>query len=256
MTPETPVVVAYLLTFVMGGVPPGTPFSIVNIPALPSLDECDYLAHQIIGTEQPKYKCTRYQMVVGAAPSDSAATWRLDPKDADNASPELNCEAEGIRYHCQVPRPEEAWIEDSKDEDNASPVPPVGLHDHDPEACAAGASECPPPPRPHAWVQLYHTKDGSFTDNSASWSHLQDCQAQLPSRSELGNGEYFTCEPMTEPLVPNRVRPPRTKIEYEFGTIFGSMPRDGRAGPLNELIIAGRSTFFRLFVWPNAFRHL
>ncbi len=207
MTPETATVVVYLLQYVWG-VPP-QPFSIVSIPNLPSLEECTYLAHELMpGVPEPKFRCIRYQTAaVTAAPPESVAAVPLP-----------------------TPRPL-TWKEDRADEDNASPVPalaapaaPVGLHDHDPEACAAGASECP----------VYWKPD--------------------PNDEPCASGGKGCILPDTWEHLPNHVRIPRTKIEHEFGTLFGTMPRDGRAAPLNELGIAMRSTIFRVFVLPDWFR--
>jgi hypothetical protein len=178
MTPETTTVVVYLLTFILGGVPTGTPFSVVSIPNLPSLEECQYLARELMsGIPEPKFRCLRYQTAtVTAAPSESVAAVPL-------------------------PKPR-TWKEHRTDEDDATPVAPWGL-DPDPEACAAGARECPtPPPVQHG--------------------------VSIPQ--------------------------PHTAIEREFGTLFGTMPRDGRAAPLNELVIATRSTSFRILIWPDVVR--
>ena len=166
MTPETTTAVVYLLQYMLG-VPP-QPFSIVSVPNLPSLEECSYLAHELLpGIPEPKFRSIRYQTTVAAAPPESVAAVPLP-----------------------TPRPL-TWKEDRADEDNASPVPPVGLHDHDPEACAAGASECPPPP------------------------------------------------------------PVRHKQAPGYGTIFGYVPDDGRAAPINELLSNIRSAIFCKLVVPG-----
>jgi hypothetical protein len=68
--PTTTVVIAYLLTFAVGG-PPPAPFAFVTIPSLPSLQECEYLAHELIVSDNPSFKCTGYQMAIGASAGTS-----------------------------------------------------------------------------------------------------------------------------------------------------------------------------------------
>jgi hypothetical protein len=55
MTPT----VAFLLTF-MFVVPGATPFA--AIPGIASLEECQYLAKQLITNANPQYKCTAYKI--------------------------------------------------------------------------------------------------------------------------------------------------------------------------------------------------
>jgi hypothetical protein len=216
MTPETTTVVAYLLWFVLGGVPQGTPFSVTTVPGLPSLEECQYLARELMpGIPDPKFRCIRYQTVTAAAPAESTAAnepplpWTLYAVDDVPGLPKITglhktrgpyaghfdnkeaCEASGRIAMRNAIHPDFECVADAappddyEDEDNSQPTPPPA---------PAPAAQGVPIPEPH------------------------------------------------------------TKIEREFGTIFGTMPRDGRAAPLNELVIATRSTFFRIFIWPDVAR--
>ena len=179
MTPETTTAVVYLLQYMLG-VPP-QPFSIVTVPNLPSLEECTYLAHELLpGIPDPKFRCIRYQTTVAAAPEAGAAA--VDPDSEDGFAPlpiapppaakpvaaVANCEAEGLHYQCQVPR-------DVK----------------------------------------------------------------------------TTPDPNLATYLARATTPVRPKQKHGYGTIFGFVPDDGRAAPINELLSHIRAAIFCGLIVPG-----
>ena len=237
MTPETTTTVAYLLWFVLGGIPQGTPLAITSVPGLASMEECQYLAGQLlVGIENPKYRCLAYQTVV-AASAPKLATKEEYPQEylrdriteRDTQLTNMgNCD--GMSCRRLIPGDDNnkqslAVTRPLKGDAVTPPSAVLAEANADPEGCEQGASSCPVEWKPD------------------------------PNDEPCASGGKGCILPDTWEHLPNHVRIPRTKIEHEFGTAFGVMPRDRMAAPLNELGIAFRSTIFRLFVWPGYLRH-
>ncbi len=54
--------IAFLLTF-SAAMPGSTAF--ITVPGIANLEECQYLAKQLLSNDDPKFKCTAYKIAVG-----------------------------------------------------------------------------------------------------------------------------------------------------------------------------------------------